>query len=87
MKELVEIDGAGTALPELPELPEGELPELPQAAMIKAALPASAVRPTLLVTVNNETTSLVGGTCQDMLGNGNTKPPSVNESVNIHAAL
>ena len=66
MKELVEIDGTGAAGLELPELPEGELPELPQAAMTRAALPASAVRPTLLVTGNNETTSLVGGTCQDM---------------------
>jgi hypothetical protein len=63
VKELVEIDGTGPEL-ELPELPEDEL--LPQAAMTRAALPANAVRPTLLVSEFNETTSRVGGTCQDM---------------------
>ncbi len=64
MKELVEIDGTAAALLEPPELGV-ELPLLPQAAMTRAALPASAVRPALLVTEYNETTSLVGGTCQD----------------------
>jgi hypothetical protein len=54
------MDGTGTALLEPPELPEGELLALPQAAMTRAALPASAVSPTLLVIENNETTSLVG---------------------------
>ena len=48
------------------ELEEPEEPLLPQAAMRRAALPAIAVNPTLLETGNNETTSLVGGTGQDL---------------------
>ena len=65
MNELVEIDGGG-ALLEPPEPPEPEVPLLPQAAMSRAALPANAVRPALLLSEFNETTSIVSGTCQDM---------------------
>ena len=64
------MDGTGTALLEPPELPEGGLLVLPQAAMTRAALPATAVSPTLLVIENNETTSLVGGTCIRTCSNG-----------------
>ena len=62
VNELVEIDGVGTEPPVLPEL--GLVPLLPQAATTSAALTATAVRPTLLVTEYKETTSLEGGTCQ-----------------------
>jgi hypothetical protein len=66
VNEVAEMDG--TAALDPPELPGVELllPLLPQAAMTRAALPASAVRPALLVSEFNETTSLVGGTCQDL---------------------
>jgi hypothetical protein len=80
VKELVEIEGTGAALLELPEPPEFELPELPQAAMTRAALPANAVRPALLVTEYNETTSLVGGTCQD---SGNGRPARRHRGQNL----
>jgi len=46
----------------LPEELDGEL--LPQAAMRRAALPATAVSATFLVTGYNGTTSLWAGTCQ-----------------------
>ena len=59
VKEFAVTDG--TALLGLLELVELGVPLLPQAAMTRAALPTTAVRPTLLVTEYNETTSLVGG--------------------------
>ena len=65
VNELVETFGTGAEL-EPPELVE--VPELPQAAMTRAALPARAVRPALLVTEYKETTSLVRGTSRDMHG-------------------
>jgi hypothetical protein len=67
VNEFVEMDGTGAELdPPEPLGVEPLPPLLPQAAMTRAALPASAVRPALLVSEFNETTSLVGGTCQDM---------------------
>jgi hypothetical protein len=61
VREVVLIDGTAAALLELPEpLDAGAL--LPHAAMTRAALPATAVRPSLLGTEYNKTTSLVGGT-------------------------
>jgi len=58
VKSVAEIDGAAAALlePELPELGAAEPPPplLPQAARMSAALPATAVRPTLLETEYNE---------------------------------
>ena len=56
-------DTAGTELLELELLGLLEdvlLPLLPQAARIRAALPATAVSPTLLATEYKETTSLIG---------------------------
>jgi len=58
VKEFAETDGTAALLLELVEL---GVPLLPQAAMTRAALPTTAVRPTLLVIEYNETTSLVGG--------------------------
>jgi hypothetical protein len=46
----------------LPEAPDDEL--LPQAAITRAALPATAVSATLLVTECKGTTSLWAGTCR-----------------------
>jgi len=66
VNDVAETDGTEAELLELLELELlDELPLLPQAAMTRAALPAAAVNATLLVTEYNETTSLVGGTCQD----------------------
>src|SRR3984885_12755391 len=45
-------------------LPEEPDPELPQAAITRAALPATAVSATFLVTECKGTTSLWAGTCQ-----------------------
>jgi hypothetical protein len=53
--------GTEVVLP-LPEEPDGEL--LPQAAMTRAALPATAVSATFLVTECKGTTSLWAGTCR-----------------------
>jgi hypothetical protein len=61
VNEFAEIDGTAAALLGLLELVEVGVPLLPHAATTRAALPATAVRPTLLVTGYNETTSLVGG--------------------------
>jgi hypothetical protein len=56
-------DSCGTeALALAPEEPLDEL--LPQAAMTRAALPATAVSATFLVTECKGTTSLWAGTCQ-----------------------
>jgi len=73
-----ETDTCGTE-PELLELELEleELPLLPQAASIRAALPATAVSPTLLVTEDNETTSLVSGTHQDTSQPGSSGPSSL----------
>jgi len=62
VNELALIDGTAAELLELPELLELGVPLLPQAAIRRAALPATAVRPTFLETEYNETTSLVSGT-------------------------
>jgi hypothetical protein len=99
VNELVEINGTAAELLELLGLLE--LLELPQAARMRAALLASAVRPALLVTEYNETTSLMGGTCRDMHNcqvhmtatawakpvKENSKPLWVNASVNISVTL
>ena len=64
-------ESCGTAAPLLPllaEEPDGEL--LPQAAMTRAALPATAVNATFLVTECKGTTSLWAGTCQDVRPGG-----------------
>ena len=64
VNELVEMDGTGAEL-DPPELLGVELlPLLPQAAMTRAALPATAVSATFLVTECKGTTSLWAGTCQ-----------------------
>jgi hypothetical protein len=56
-------ESCGTAALLLPpEAPDDEL--LPQAAMTRAALPATAVSATFLVTEYNGTTSLWAGTCR-----------------------
>ncbi|HTP17025.1 MAG TPA: hypothetical protein VMK13_14470 [Streptosporangiaceae bacterium] len=62
MSEFTETVGVAALL----ELDDVLLVLLPQAARIRAALPATAVSPTLLVTEYNETTSLVGGPQRDM---------------------
>jgi hypothetical protein len=61
VNELVVSVGTDAAL-ELLELLAAGAPLLPHAAMTRAALPATAVSPTLLGTEYNKTTSLVGGT-------------------------
>src|SRR6266705_3452401 len=66
VKEFAVIDGTAAALLGLLELVEVGVPLLPHAAMTRAALPATAVRPTLLVTGYNETTSLMGGRVKDI---------------------
>ncbi|MGO9079582.1 MAG: hypothetical protein ACLQDY_11145 [Streptosporangiaceae bacterium] len=72
MKEVADTAGTLLELEELLEL--DELPLLPQAASIRAALPATAVSPALLVTEDNETTSLVSGTHQDTSQPGSSGP-------------
>jgi hypothetical protein len=64
LSELTEIWGTDALL--LEEELVGELPLLPHAATTRAAPPATAVSPTLLGNEYNETTSLIGGTCQDI---------------------
>ncbi len=66
---------AGTALLELLGLLDDELLVLllPQAARTRAALPATAVSPTLLVTEYKETTSLLGGTRYDADNQGQVR--------------
>jgi hypothetical protein len=54
--------GIAALLLPLPAELDGEL--LPQAAMTRAALPATAVSATFLVTEYNGTTSLWAGTCR-----------------------
>jgi hypothetical protein len=62
VKEVAVTDGTAAALLGLLELVELGVPLLPQAAIRRAALPATAVRPTFLETEYNVTTSLVSGT-------------------------
>jgi len=61
VNEVVVTEGTAAALLELLEPLEVEPPLLPQAARRRAALPANAVTPTLLVTVYKQTTSLMVG--------------------------
>jgi hypothetical protein len=90
-------DSCGTDAPlPLPDEPEDELLLLPQAAMTRAALPATAVSAALLVTEPNWTTSLWGGTdrskywgravsrlCRRPSIGENSKPTRINRAVNI----
>jgi len=62
VKEFAVIDGTAAALLALLELVELGVPLLPQAAIRRAALPATAVRPAFLEIEYNVTTSLVSGT-------------------------
>jgi hypothetical protein len=90
-------DSCGTAALELPPAELlGEL--LPQAAMTRAALPATAVSATFLVTECKGTTSLWAGTCQGYAAQRfsmnrhtprsiweNSKTVGMNRGVNISA--
>src|ERR1035438_214435 len=73
-------ESCGTAAAELlllllAEEPEGEL--LPQAAMTRAALPATAVSATFLVTECKGTTSLWAGTCRGVWPGDSPRSPHV----------
>ncbi len=70
MNEVAET--AGTELLELLGLLDDE-PLLPQAARTRAALPATAVSPTLLVTEYKETTSLMGGNVRTRTRHGQVR--------------
>jgi hypothetical protein len=62
VNDVAETDGTVAELL-APPVVEDE-PLLPQAARTRAALPATAVKPALLVTEYKQTTSLMGGTLQ-----------------------
>ena len=101
MNNVAEIDGTAAELLEPVALLEDE-PLLPQAARTRAALPATAVSATLLVTEYKESTSLMGGTRQDPdapragPGDGhrgprtiweNTRLTRINACINIHVSM
>jgi hypothetical protein len=99
VNDVADTDGTVAELLELLALLEGE-PLLLQAARSRAAPPATAVRPALLVAEYKQTTSLLGEMRQDApndrLHDGhcgqtpiweNSKPTGINGAVNIHVTM